>query len=67
MNWIIESSSTLRGVDFHARRQIDLASRVDARRAGAGHESHSEFSAAGVTEAMMRCVRDLGVSLETAG
>jgi 3-phosphoshikimate 1-carboxyvinyltransferase len=64
MNWIINSSSSLRGlVSMPGDKSISHRALMHAALAQ-GTSRIENFLRAGVTEAMMRCVRDLGVQLE---
>jgi 3-phosphoshikimate 1-carboxyvinyltransferase len=65
MNWTINPSSFLHGVvSMPGDKSISHRALMHAALAQ-GTSRLRNFLRAGVTEAMMRCVRDLGVSLET--
>jgi len=65
MNWTINPSSSLRGdVSMPGDKSISHRALMHAALAR-GASRLQNFLRAGVTEAMMRCVRDLGVGLET--
>ena len=65
MNWTINPSSSLHGVvSMPGDKSISHRALMHAALAQ-GTSRIQNFLHAGVTEAMMRCVRDLGVSLET--
>ena len=65
MNWTINPSSSLRGaVSVPGDKSISHRALMHAALAR-GTSRLQNFLRAGVTEAMMRCVRDLGVELET--
>jgi 3-phosphoshikimate 1-carboxyvinyltransferase len=64
MNWIIHNATQLRGaVSMPGDKSISHRVLLHAALAH-GTSRLRNFLQAGVTEAMMRCVRDLGVSLE---
>jgi 3-phosphoshikimate 1-carboxyvinyltransferase len=64
MNWTINPSSSLRGaVSMPGDKSISHRALMHAALAQ-GTSRIENFLHAGVTEAMMRCVRDLGVQLE---
>jgi len=64
MNWTIESSSSFRGtISMPGDKSISHRALMHAALAR-GTSRIQNFLQAGVTEAMMRCVRDLGVQLE---
>ncbi|CAG0937780.1 3-phosphoshikimate 1-carboxyvinyltransferase [Thermoflexales bacterium] len=64
MNWVVESSASLRGVvSMPGDKSISHRALMHAVLA-AGTSHIQNFLHAGVTEAMMRCVRDLGVGIE---
>jgi 3-phosphoshikimate 1-carboxyvinyltransferase len=64
MNWTIETSSSLHGVvSMPGDKSISHRALMHAALAQ-GTSRMQNFLHAGVTEAMMRCVRDLGVQLE---
>ncbi len=65
MNWIIKPSASLRGVvSMPGDKSISHRALMHAALVQ-GTSRIRNFLHAGVTEAMMRCVRDLGVPLET--
>jgi 3-phosphoshikimate 1-carboxyvinyltransferase len=65
MNWIIQSAEELHGVTaMPGDKSISHRALMHAALAQ-GTSRIQNFLRAGVTEAMMRCVRDLGASLET--
>ncbi len=65
MNWIINPCSSLQGsVTLPGDKSISHRALMHAALAR-GASRLQNFLHAGVTEAMMRCVRDLGVGLET--
>jgi 3-phosphoshikimate 1-carboxyvinyltransferase len=64
MNWTIKSSSSFRGiVSMPGDKSISHRALMHAALAQ-GTSRIQNFLQAGVTEAMMRCVRDLGVEIE---
>src|SRR5512145_3255618 len=66
MNWIVRSSTGLRGaVNVPGDKSISHRALMHAALAH-GTSRITNFLQAGVTEAMLRCVRDLGVKVETS-
>ena len=64
MNWLIRPSDKLRG-DVHVPGDKSISHRAVMHAALAQGTSHIRgFLRAGVTEAMLRCVRDLGLTVE---
>src|SRR5512136_1284012 len=65
MNWTVKPSTALRGaVSLPGDKSISHRALIHAGLAH-GTSRIQNFLHAGVTEAMMRCMRDLGVGLET--
>src|SRR5512139_3917546 len=65
MNWTIQNAARLRGaISMPGDKSISHRALMHAALAQ-GTSCIQNFLHAGVTEAMMRCVRDLGVGLET--
>ena len=65
MNWIVRPSNNLRGsVSVPGDKSISHRALMHAALAH-GTSRITNFLQAGVTEAMLRCVRDLGVEVET--
>ena len=66
MDWKIQSANALRGcVEAPGDKSISHRALLHAALAN-GTSRLTHFLRAGVTEAMLRCVRDLGVEVETA-